>query len=270
LGNPFREGRRAYLFDVVLERLIIGQADAVIANTDAVRRMWVKRYPQWQSKIHLIWNGFDSEDRVTPKPINPRHRRILAHVGTIYGGRTPEPLIASLHRQMVAGLLAADRFQLRLVGPIENNALDLTRPACSALLQAGCLHIDARMAPKAEATAEVLDADYLVLLDIVGHEAPSVQLPAKVFDYIRACRPILAFTPEGSVIRRFLAESGIPHLCISPQAPISAIDAAIGAFLAQPAREVAPSEVFWRRFDASEQTQTLAAVIASVSPPPAA
>lgn len=265
MGNPVRSAKRAMLLDLVIERLIFRRADAVIANTDAVMQMWRDRYPQWQHKIHLIWNGFDPEDKLTPKPAGTRTRRTMAHVGTIYGGRTPEPLIASLDRLLAAGKIAADSIQLRLIGPIENHSLDPSSPVCQRLQALGCLHVDDRMAPQAEAREETLGADYLVLIDLVDSEVPGIQLPAKIFDYIRACRPILAFTPAGSVITRVLATAGIPNACVLPTAPVEEIDRAVQAFLDRPRAEIQPSAAFWHDFDSSSQTYVLANIISRMS-----
>ena len=266
--NPMRSARRAKLLDPIVERLVFRHADAVIANTDAVKEMWLERYPQWKHKIHLIWNGFDQEDKIVAQPAKIRTRRIMAHIGTIYGGRTPEPLIASLDRLLKTGMIEASEVQLRLIGPIQNHSLDASAPISERLKALGCLNVDNRMAPQAEARAEMLDADYLVLLDIVDTAAPGIQLPAKIFDYIRACRPILAFTPGDSVISRVLALAGIPSTCIAPTAPIAEIDKAVLAFLCQPTTQIAPSAAFWHDFDSASQTYILANLISRISAPP--
>ncbi len=268
-GNPMRPARRAIVLDAIVERMVFRHADAVIANTDAVKQIWLKRYPQWKHKIHLIWNGFDREDAVDPKPISQRTRRTMAHIGTIYGGRTPEPLIASLDRLVAAGTVAAESIQLRLIGPIQNHSLDPSADICQRLQARGCLHVDNRMAPQHEAREEMLDADYLVLLDIVDNEVPGIQLPAKIFDYIRACRPILAFTPADSVITRVLSAAGIPNACISPTASGAEVDAAVEAFLARPITEIRPSETFWHDFDSASQTYILANILTRISAQPA-
>ena len=265
--SPARTSRRAIMLDAIVERLVFRHADIVIANTDAVKQIWEDRYPQWRQKIHLIWNGFDQEDPIIPRPIPVRDRRIIAHTGTIYGGRTPRPLIEALDRLIVSEKILPTAVQLRLLGPIENNGLDTDSAAFQRLMALGCLNVDNRMAPQPEAREEMLNADYLLLLDIVGNEIPSIQFPAKTFDYIRACRPILAFTPNDSVIKRVLATVGIPCTCIEPTAPEAEVDIAVLAFLTQPQVEVEPSVAFWHNFDAANQTFILANLISRISAP---
>ena len=45
-SGSYRPGKRAMLFDPLLEMLIIRCADVVIANTDAMHRRWCERYPR--------------------------------------------------------------------------------------------------------------------------------------------------------------------------------------------------------------------------------
>lgn len=265
--NPLRTSKRAVMLDAIFERLIFQHADIVIANTDAVKQIWQDRFPQWQHKVHLIWNGFDPEDAIVPKPIGTGIRRTIAHIGTVYGGRTPWPLIESLDRLISAGKIAADSIQLRLLGPIQNQSLDPTAGPFQRLMALGSLHVDNRMAPQAEAREEMLNADYLMLLDIVDNEVPGIQLPAKIFDYIRACRPVLAFTPADSVISRVLATAGIPSTCIAPSAPAVEMDRTILEFLTPPRTAVQPSNAFWHNFDAASQTYILANLISKISLP---
>ena len=262
---PDRFAKRALLMDTILERLIFRYADVIIANTDAVKQIWLERYPQWKDKIQLIWNGFDREDGIAHRPASTRTRRTIAHVGTIYGRRNPGPLIASLDRLITAGSLSPGCLQLRLIGPVFNFCLDPYADIRRRLEALGCLHIEDRMAPQSEAVEEILEADCLLLLDLVN-EGAGIQLPAKVFDYIRACRPILAITPTNSVISRILANAGIPHLCIPPSAPIEEFDRAIQDFLELPRTLIRPSAAFWSDFDSANQTYVLANLISRISP----
>ena len=262
-----RISRRAALVGAIIERLVLRHADIIIANTDAVKRQWEERYPQWRHKIHLIWNGFDREEAIMPRPDSVRTRRTLTHIGTDYGGRMPWPLIESLDRLISTGKIGSDSIQLRLLGPIQSEYLESSLSPYPRLMQLGCLHVDERTLPQAEAREELLDADYLVLFDIVDNEPSGSQLPAKIFDYIRACRPILAFTSDNSAVSRILAATDIPFTRIAPNATGSEIDVGVTALLALPRTGIEPSAAFWRDFDASSQTNLLADIVARLVTP---
>ncbi len=263
--NPFRNSRRAAILDPIVERTILANADAIVVSTDSVADLWRQRYPQWAGKIHLIWNGFDPADTVEPLPLSGRKRRSIVHAGTLYGPRTPRPLIESLNRLFESGAVAPDSIQLRLIGPVENAALDPAQPSIARFASFGGLHVTDRMVPKSAAQQEILEADYLLLLDMTRGQNAGIQLPAKIFDYIRASRPILAFASPGSTVERVLQRSGIRYVCIDPAAEPAKMDSQIASFLTEPLIQTGPGPEFWKEFDASNQTLSLIEIIRSIS-----
>ncbi len=265
-GNPSRTAFRAGLIDRATEWLVVHQADAVIANTDASAAMLVRRYPALAGKISTIWNGFDPEDRMEPLPRADRARRVVSHVGSLYGARTPLPFVACLNRLIASGAIPPGAIQFRHVGYSDPECLDLAEPAYQALQAQGCLQAVTHIVPQREARQEMLTADWLLLLDM-NETNPGVQIPAKTFEYIRACRPILALTTPGSSTERVLASSGIPHACVDFGAAPEHFDAEVLAFLRRPFSEAAPSPQFWSEFDACRQTAALSALIDRVRGP---
>jgi O-antigen/teichoic acid export membrane protein len=268
-GNPSRTAFRAGLIDRATEWLVVHQADAVIANTDASAAMLARRYPALAGKISTIWNGFDPEDRMEPLPRADRARRVISHIGSLYGARTPLPFIACLNRLVAGGAIPPGAIEFRQVGYSDPECLDPTEPAYQALQAHGCLQVVTHIIPQREARREMLTADWLLLLDM-NESNPGLQIPAKTFEYIRACRPILALTTPGSSTERVLALSGIPHACIDFSAAPERFDAAVLAFLRHPFPDAAPSKQFWSEFDACRQTAALSALIDRVRSRPVA
>ncbi len=259
-GNPSRRSFRAGLIDRAVEALVIRHADAVIANTDASAAVLARRYPASAGKISTIWNGFDPEDRMEPLPRADRVRRVISHVGSLYGTRTPLPFIASLNRLIASGAILPGAIQFRQFGYSDPECLDLTDPIYQTLQAQGCLQAVTHIIPQRAARQEMLTTDWLLLLDM-NEINPGLQVPAKTFEYIRACRPILALTTPGSSTERVLALSGIPHACIDFDAEPDRFDAAVLAFLRLPFGDVTPSAQFWSEFDACRQTAMLSALI---------
>ena len=259
-GNPSRRSFRAGLIDRVVEGLVIRHADAVIANTDASAAVLAQRYPALAGKINTIWNGFDPEDRMEPVPRADRAQRIISHVGSLYGSRTPLPFVACLNRLIASGAIHHSAIQFRQFGYSDPECLDLADPIYQSLQAQGCLQAVTHIIPQHAARHEMLTTDWLLLLDM-NEVNPGLQVPAKTFEYIRACRPILALTTPGSSTERVLALSGIPHACIDFDADPERFDAAVLAFLRRPFTEDTPSPQFWCEFDACRQTATLSALI---------
>ena len=260
LGNPVRSSYRARMIDSLIERLVVEHADAIIANTDASAAALVQRYPAWSWKISTIWDGFDPEDIMQPLPLSGRGQRVISHVGTLYGTRTPLSFAASLDRLIASGALLADSIQFRQIGRCDPNCLDFADPVYRSLQRQGCFHAVLQGVPQPEARQEMLTADWLLLLDM-NETNQGLQVPAKTFEYIRACRPILALTAPGSATERVLGWSGVPHVCVDLETEPDRFDDAVLDFLRLPLTEFTPSARFLSEFDTSSQAAALQTII---------
>jgi hypothetical protein len=259
-GNPSRTSERAAVIDPLTERMVVKLADAVIANTDSAAATLRGRYPAMAKKIHTIWNGFDPDDVIVPLPRPSRDRLVISHVGTLYGARTPLPFLLSLQRLIRCGADTLRSVQFRQIGRVDPGCFDRANPALEQLEGLGCLHRSSRHLRQADARQEMLTSDILLLLDM-NDTNPGLQVPAKLYDYVRAGRPILALTPKGSATSRVLAHAGVPHACIDLNAPTEAIDTEVQEFLTMEHEPAAPSADFLREFSAVEQVKALAAIL---------
>lgn len=262
VGNPGREnsGIRG-LRDMEVERWSFRHADALIANTDAALEMWKRKYPQYADKMHVIWNGFDRDDTISPMPLPLRGYRLLVHAGGMHIARHAEILLCSLQRLIQQGRLRPKTFRLRLVGPVQDGwARDPKLVA--ELVRLGCLEYDGNLIPKEDAKQAMATADSLILFDWLRRDG-AVQVPAKLFDYIRIGRPVLAVTTRSSPAERLLSRSGIRYTSVYPEDPAEETDRKILHFLTLPVEPVVAHEWFWKEFEATGQTQRLAALLDS-------
>src|SRR5581483_6365394 len=98
-------------------------ADIAIANTDSAQQKLRRAYPRRADRIQLIWNGFDPEQRLGPLPVAGGTRKIAAHVGELYGGRSAAPILQSLRRLIDQGKLSGANFRVSLAGPVVEGSL---------------------------------------------------------------------------------------------------------------------------------------------------
>jgi glycosyltransferase involved in cell wall biosynthesis len=264
VGNTARLDWRSRIYDPWLERSVFRHADVIIANTEPMAAVWKQRYPQWAGKIRVLCNGFDS-DEVLParqrQQGNLRSERVLAHVGLLYGSRHPGVLLASVERLIRAGALDAEVVRIRLIGGIESNLeFPLDVPPFTSLRDMGCLFCSSGQVSRAEAMQEMVDADSLLILDLHDGEV-SVQVPAKLFEYVRSGLPILAFTAHGSATESILKSSGVRHVCVYGDDSTEAVDRKIQSFFALPCRPEKASEWFWENFDGASQTRVLSSLL---------
>ncbi len=262
-GNPCRVALRATWFDPLIERAVILCADAVIANTDGSAALLRARYPRQAHAITAIYNGFDPDDVIVPVPPPARAMRTLSHVGTLYGARSPALVLDSLDRLVRAGRMGDGAWQFRQIGRAVPGIMPPVAPGDG-------VYQSPRHLPQSAARQEMLAADVLLLLLDLSDHNPGLQVPAKLYEYVRTGRPIVAVTPPGSATSQVLAIAAVQHVCIDPAAPHPAFDDILAEFLAAPHPTTAPSPGFLRMFDIGHQIRDLVAVLDQVTAPPLA
>ncbi|MFO0865531.1 MAG: glycosyltransferase [Gemmataceae bacterium] len=205
LSFPFRQieaRREASAFSI---------ADLIIANTPIMRNGIVAAYPGVTDKTIVAPNGFDPE-------MFPRreHRRspdkiTLVHAGEIYFGRNPLPVLDALaehKRQPIRGL---PRIDMKFFGRNTIEGFDLDHEIRSRDLADRVTNCG--VVPYGEALDAMLAADILVLLHTPGYR---ISVPAKLYEYLGARRPILALAEPDGDIDWVLQTSGVPHRSASP------------------------------------------------------
>jgi hypothetical protein len=247
---------------VLLESAISKWADACICNTEQVFEKWRNRYPNRTNKIHLIWNGFDPDQIPTAEPGKHLIRKIV-HVGTLYGGRDPRPVLKSIARLVRSQRILAEDVELTLAGPVESECLPLLLPCIQELESLGCMRFDNRKVPSQEAEVVSSAADAHLIID-TNDKGCALQVPAKLFTSVRSGSPILALTYKGSPTEQILSQSGVRHCCVYPQMSEGSVDESVLRFLTEKIRSAKPNEWFNETFDGRKQARRLAEILEQV------
>ena len=181
-----------------LERGVCAAAACVILNTEELRLRFCAEYPEWQHKFVTITNGYADELRsVSPRQDDRAEQERgttleLCHFGTVYGNRSPIALFRAIQELRAEGMVNASRLRLRFVG-----AWDVGDPDCLQLAKAlegsGILRLVPPV-PHQECLKEMARSDILLILQ---PDYP-LQVPAKMYEYIVAGRPLLVIGGEGA------------------------------------------------------------------------
>jgi Glycosyltransferase Family 4 len=242
-----------------LERSILKSSSLVLANTDSMRDVWAARYPEIADKIHVLWNGFDPEDEIHPQPLPERECKVLSHVGELYGGRDIRPIVHSLERLMENGRIPGGAIRVLQVGAAD--PADLPDESFRKRAQFEGWFEMREPVPAAVARKIAIESDGLLLIQ--PHTA--VQVPGKLFEYLRMGRPIFAYVVPGSPVERILERAGVPYNCIYPGQSTAEIDRQFLEFCGKLGAEpMAPAPWFEETFEASRQTAALDQLISSV------
>jgi hypothetical protein len=189
--DPLLRGAR-----LKIEERAARRAARMVFCTDSARKIVADRYPfLTHQQLEVIPNGYEERAFLDAEKLahTKSARRVLLHSGTIYPGidRDPTKLMAALRSLCDEGIIGPDNFELRLRDP--SNEAHFTHLA--ERMGIGRLVSILAPLPYREALAEMLSSDALLLLQ--GYTSnPAV--PAKLYEYLRAHRPILALVhPDG-------------------------------------------------------------------------
>ena len=192
-----------------IEYKTLQHCERAVFTAPGALQLYAERYPDIpQSRLSIIENGYDesafacAKEALAPgRPTNGP--TVLVHSGTIYpSARDPRPLfgaLAELHKTggVTPGTL---RVVLRATG-------------CDAYLRGliesygiGDIVALEPVVPYRAALAEMLSADGLLLLQAANC---NYQVPAKLYEYLRARRPILALTDPAGDTAGILRDAGI-------------------------------------------------------------
>jgi hypothetical protein len=194
------------------ERSVFQNADLILANAPNACRMFQETYPNSRDKVVTLTNGFDplAGQEFLPalanRKVYPTTVRLL-HAGEIYAGRDPQPLFEAL-ADLNTATESVVPYRLQILG---RNESDL-----DALLRqngwADFVEVQGQRTYQ-ESLEAMGNADLLVLFDSPGR---TMGVPAKLYEYFRAGRPILALAEPNGDVATILRESGVLHRIASP------------------------------------------------------
>lgn len=119
VANPnfARRGRIAACIERRLEGILVKNSNSIIANTEALRRDFIRRYPFLSGSVHTITNGFEAY--VASSECRERRKRFsIVHAGAIYFNRNPKALLEAVYQLMAEERFDSDLFRMVFVGGI--------------------------------------------------------------------------------------------------------------------------------------------------------
>jgi glycosyltransferase involved in cell wall biosynthesis len=208
-----------------IERQAIARAAASVFVTRSAAAMYRQRYPAAAERITVIENGFDEQSfaglSAAAGPLVPG-RRTLLHSGIVYPWeRDPTQLFAALGALKRAG--RAGDLLVRFRASAQDEFL---RNLARSHDVADLIEL-APPLPYRGALEEMQRADGLLVLQASNCNE---QIPAKVYEYLRTGRPILALTDPNGDTADLLRRCGVRY--VVPLDDALAIEAIVPRFMA--------------------------------------
>lgn len=241
------------------EQMWLGEADTALTVSDPMTEDLRAAYPHSRCPVETITNGYDEQDfsRVVPLP-GSHDRCTIVYTGKLFGGRNPRVFLEGVRHAIALRPELKGQIEISFVGDYPNHILDML---CAADLKSVV-----KLAGPAEHSrclAYQLGADVnLLLVSPIGAGGGRHTLTGKIFEYLRAGRPILALVPEGAA-KEFIDRNGL-GLTVAPGDSRSVSDALL--FLVDRWRNqrlggYAASEELLPQFERRALTRRLAAIL---------
>jgi dTDP-4-amino-4,6-dideoxygalactose transaminase/glycosyltransferase involved in cell wall biosynthesis len=194
-----------------IEERTLRAAWSSVFATPSAARIYLAHYPDADGRLAVIENGYDEESFAMldasggdAGPLTPGALTLL-HSGTIYPNeRDPTRFFEALRRLRDDGSLRGGELRVRLRASGHDAVL---KPMIESYGLTEIVELVAPL-PYRDALREMMRADGLLVLQAANCNA---QIPAKVYEYLRCRRPIMALTDPGGDTAAMLRRAGIPN-----------------------------------------------------------
>lgn len=201
-----------------LESHVVSHAAVCVFTNAGASESYRKRYPAHADKYRVIENGYDEEVFARSQPNRDgalAHKLLILHSGLIYPkDRNPSTFFAALRTLINNGQLDINHLCVRFRAP--HHGEEVMASARQHGL-GGCVEIQPPVSYE-QAIAEMMGADMLVVFQGSGFNS---QIPAKIYEYLRAGRPILAVVdPVGGTAKQLARFGAVQIADIASDAAI--------------------------------------------------
>jgi glycosyltransferase involved in cell wall biosynthesis len=197
--NPDRtNGRLRDAVDAAMEHRVLRRATRLTTVSEPMRAELEHRHGK---PVNVLYSGFDATEFPPPGPRAAGGPRRLLFAGTLYGKQDLTPLLRTLAVGRREGWLSPERLEVSFIGRLSDRAaLEADRFDVADFVTTS------EPIPRDQLLRLMVDADALLLPSL--HDTDRNALPMKLFEYIGAKRPIIAFGPSEHLAASLVAEHG--------------------------------------------------------------
>lgn len=206
LNTPRRRGI-ARKIDKSMEHSVFKEADTIEVVCNGIMEDITSKYIDiGRNKIHVLPNGYDESDF----PVNyksPKNEKFtVTYTGSMYGVRNPSTFLKALEELNNEGLLNPENIIINFVGRFGKEIIEMLHNSPFRK----SINI-VNYVSHSKSIKYLLDSDALLLI-VDDTKDVSKIITGKVFEYIRAKKPVIAVGKKGSDIEKLLTETGCGKL----------------------------------------------------------
>lgn len=213
-GIPYNSSDTGQRLLYELESVLLHYADLNLTIVTDLVQEYERNFGLPAGKMVSITNGYDEANFAGLNVPAQTDRFTINYSGLLYSGhRSIEPILRAIQQLCDEKMLDRSDIRFRVVGNAvpENMAAAQKHGLVDNLVQTGYLSHRAALQSN-------LDSNLLLLLIGEGEKLKSFY-SAKIFEYLRSGRPILAIAPKDGVVDRLLQESGHGRAFSASQIP---------------------------------------------------
>jgi glycosyltransferase involved in cell wall biosynthesis len=247
-----------------IEQQALRAAACSVFTSPSAAAEYARRYPESAGRIELIENGYDEEvftaaqADLAPAPLHPGATTLL-HSGIVYPSeRDPTHLLRAVRRLHDAGSVSPATLRLRFRAPV---ATDLLLRLADQERVAAYVEVAPPIAYR-DALREMLRADGLLVMQARNCNG---QVPAKLYEYLRARRPVIGLVDAAGDTASCLRRAGIDALApLDDAGAIADLFARVLGVRGTPPRQLADAAAV-NAASRADRTRQLAAVFDRVA-----
>jgi len=182
--------------DLHLEKSVLKNSAAVVFVTNTMKEDYEKKYSFIKHKSHVLYWGYSEEDFSLPPNPLPKEggvEKVIVHAGNIFSYQNP----VNFWKQVKHEIDSGNKLKLKFIGTVDsaiNKSID----------KAGLTPFTEYVGflPYKKMLEEICNADYLL---VCATEPRHV--PGKLFEYLRAGKPIIAFGDGNKEVKNILEKA---------------------------------------------------------------
>ncbi len=194
--DKLKLGKKAAKKHLALEKEVLEESDLVLVTSKGTQKHFKTKT---KNEIKVITNGFEPD--VIGRKASLDSEFSISHIGSLLSDRNPKMLWEVLSELIQEEKKFAKYFKLRLAGVISDAIIE-------SIQEYGLEdYLDNKGYVSHEAALELQQSSQLLLLIEIDSEETKQIIPGKLFEYLKASRPIMAIAPEGSEVATIIAET---------------------------------------------------------------
>ena len=177
-----------------LEKSVLENSKAIVFVTKTMREDYEKKYPSIKGKTNVLYWGYSDEefqDVILKEKTNDE--KVIVHAGNIFSYQNPKRFWQQIKKEIESG----NKLKIKFIGTVDPTIVE-------SISDAGLdYYIEyAGFLPYKKMLEEICNADYLL---VCATEPRHV--PGKLFEYLRARKPIIAFGNDNDEVKDILSNS---------------------------------------------------------------